>query len=123
MNNNNNEIDMGYILGVISILLGMINLQENREQSAHNDIQIANDKQAKYLLEGITQKFDEQNEMLEKIKKDLKFNTQITLVDDGAEYLVRDLWKMGHDLLSNINKRFDEQNKMLENMLKLLERK
>lgn len=58
---NNNEID---VLAIASILLGLQNLQENREQSAHNDVQAANDKQAKYLLEEITRKFDEQNKIL-----------------------------------------------------------
>ena len=59
---NNNESDI--ILAIVSILLGLQNLQENREQSAHNDVQAANDKQAKYLLEEISQKFDEQNKIL-----------------------------------------------------------
>lgn len=58
---NNNEID---VLAIAPILLGLQNLQENREQSAHNDVQAANDKQAKYLLEEITRKFDEQNKIL-----------------------------------------------------------
>lgn len=58
---NGNEID---ILAVVSVLLGLQNLQENREQSAHNDVQMANDKQAKYLLEEITRKFNEQNGIL-----------------------------------------------------------
>lgn len=58
---NNNEID---VLAIISVLLGLQNLQENREQSAHNDVQSANDKQAKYLLEELTKKFDEQNKIL-----------------------------------------------------------
>ena len=39
---NNKDID---ILAVASVLLGMQNLQENRQQSAHNDVQLANDKQ------------------------------------------------------------------------------
>ncbi len=60
--NNNNEID---ILAVISVLLGMQNLSENRQQSAHNDVQIANDKQAEYLLREIKQQFEEQNKVLE----------------------------------------------------------
>lgn len=47
--------------------LAMLNLQENREQSAHNDVSAANDKQAQYLLSELTKKFDEQNEMLKKI--------------------------------------------------------
>lgn len=35
--------------------------KHNRLQSAQNDVHAANDKQAQYLLEEITRKFDEQN--------------------------------------------------------------
>ena len=62
--NNNNEID---ILAVISVLLGLQNLNENRQQSAHNDVQAANDKQAAYLLEEINRRFDEQNKMIKRL--------------------------------------------------------
>lgn len=55
------------LLSVLSILLGVQNLQENRQQSAHNDVSAANDKQAQYLLAALSKKFDEQNEMLKKI--------------------------------------------------------
>ena len=61
MSNNNNEIDL---LSILSILLGIQNLQENRDQSKHNDVQLANDKQAKFLLNEISTKFEEQNAML-----------------------------------------------------------
>lgn len=54
-------------IGLLSILLGYENLMENRQQSAQNDVQSANDKQAQYLLSALYQKFDEQNKMLEKI--------------------------------------------------------
>lgn len=60
---NNNELD---ILAVVSVLLGVQNLQENRQQSAHNDVQLANDKQAEYLLQEINRRFDEQNNILAK---------------------------------------------------------
>lgn len=61
---NNNDID---ILAVISVLLGLQNLNENRQQSAHNDVQFANDKQAEYLLNEINKKFDEQNKILARV--------------------------------------------------------
>lgn len=54
-------------LAVLSFLLGYENLLENRDQSRQNDVQSANDRQAKYLLEELGRKFDEQNEMLRKI--------------------------------------------------------
>lgn len=64
--NNGKEAD---ILAIISVLLGMINVQENRLQSAQNDVQEANDEQAQYLLEEINKKFDEQNEILNRLVK------------------------------------------------------
>lgn len=54
-------------LTVLSFLLGYENLMENREQSRQNDVSDANDKQAKYLLDELGRKFDEQNTMLKKI--------------------------------------------------------
>lgn len=54
-------------IGLLSILLGYENLLENRQQSAQNDVQSANDKQAQYLLAELSRRFDEQNEMLRKI--------------------------------------------------------
>lgn len=46
-------------------------MQENRLQSAQNDVQMANDRQAKYLLEEINRRFDEQNVILRNIQKEL----------------------------------------------------
>lgn len=40
-------------------------MQENRLQSAQNDVQAANDRQAEYLLNEINRRFDEQNKILE----------------------------------------------------------
>lgn len=55
------------LLQILSLYIGLINVSENREQSAHNDVSVANDKQAQYLLTEINRKFEEQNEMLKKI--------------------------------------------------------
>lgn len=60
----NKELD---ILQAFSIYLGVLNLLENRSQSAHNDVSSSNDKQAQYLLTELGRKFDEQNEMLKQI--------------------------------------------------------
>ena len=68
MNGNNN----GDLLNIVSILIGLQNLQENREQSEHNDIQSANDNQTKFLLDELNKKFDEQNKMLNEILEILK---------------------------------------------------
>ena len=61
--NDNSFLDM---LNAISVIIGMQNLKENREQSAHNDVQIANAEQARYLLAEIALQFKEQNEILSK---------------------------------------------------------
>lgn len=54
-------------INLLSFVIGIENLQENREQSKHNDVQMANDKQAKFLLEEISKKFEEQNAILKEI--------------------------------------------------------
>ena len=64
--------DSSNLLNIISILLAMENLQENREQSRQNDVQSANDKQAQFLLSEIDRKFEEQNRMLEEIRDMIK---------------------------------------------------
>lgn len=64
-----NEQQQFYFSNAINLLalaLGIENLQENRAQSAHNDVQAANDRQAEYLLAELNKKFDEQNAILEK---------------------------------------------------------
>ena len=69
MNNPNNFFD---ILNLASLIVGIQNLNENREQSAHNDIQAANQEQAQFLLEEINRRFEEQNQMLRQILDILK---------------------------------------------------
>lgn len=62
MNRNEEFFDM---LNILSLILGYENLQENRQQSRHNDVQAANNAQAEYLLNEINKRFDEQNKILE----------------------------------------------------------
>ena len=62
-----NQYDALDFLNLMSFLLGYENLQENRQQSRHNDVQAANDKQAKFLLEELTKQFEQQNMLLQKI--------------------------------------------------------
>lgn len=68
--NPQNQIEL--LLSAFSILLGYVNLQENREQSAHNDVQAANDKQAQYLLQELKTMFEEQNAILKQIIEKLE---------------------------------------------------
>ena len=53
------------LINVLSFVIGYSNLQENRLQSAQNDVQAANDRQAEYLLNEINRRFDEQKKILE----------------------------------------------------------
>lgn len=67
-----NQFDALDALSLLSVLLGYQNLIENRQQSAHNDVSAANDKQAKTLLEELNKRFDEQNVMLREILEVIK---------------------------------------------------
>ncbi len=65
--NNNGQLDFIDILSVLSFIIAIQNLKENEEQSAHNDVQKANEKQANYILNEIKRLFQEQNELLTEI--------------------------------------------------------
>ena len=58
-------------LAVVYFLLGLENLQENREQSKHNDVQVANTKQSKILLNEINDNFKKMNDKLDLILEKL----------------------------------------------------
>lgn len=64
-NNNNNSDMAGNLLDLISVLVGLENLMENRQQSAENDVNFANQRQAKEILDDLHKQFDKQNAMLE----------------------------------------------------------
>lgn len=70
MNDNNNW--NGNLLNILSILLGYENLMENRQQSADNNVNMANQKQAKQILDDLHEQFAYQNRLLEEILKILK---------------------------------------------------
>lgn len=63
--NENQQLSAIDILSVLSFIIAIQNLDENRQQSAHNDVQAANAKQEQHLLQGIKKMFEEQNQMLE----------------------------------------------------------
>ena len=63
--NNNNSDMTGNLLDLISVLVGLENLMENRQQSAENDVNSANQRQAKEILNDLHEQFDKQNAMLE----------------------------------------------------------
>lgn len=64
-NNNNNSDMAGNLLDLISVLVGLENLMENRQQSAENNVNSANQRQAKEILDDLHKQFDKQNAMLE----------------------------------------------------------
>ena len=73
---NDRNYDFLDFLSVASFYMGYRNLLENQQQLKEtgelikkNDVNVANDKQAQFLLEEISRKFDEQNAMLERILK------------------------------------------------------
>lgn len=68
----NEGIKWADVLGVASFMLGLENLQENRQQSAQNDVNAANDKQASYLLSEIGKRLDRQDRTLEAILEKLE---------------------------------------------------
>ena len=55
------------LINILSFVVGLQNMRENELQSAHNDVQDANKEQARYLLQEINRRFDEQNRMLERL--------------------------------------------------------
>lgn len=70
--NERNGIEFADILGIMSFMLGMENLYENRAQSAQNDVGAANDKQASFLLSEIGKRLDEQDRTLDRILRKLE---------------------------------------------------
>ncbi len=65
--NYRNQLDALDILNVLAFWLGLENLRENREQSAHNDVNAANEKQAAMMMDGILEQFEEVKAMLARV--------------------------------------------------------
>lgn len=65
-------LEFADILAVWSLALGYQNLRENEEQSAHNDVSKANDRQAAYMLEAIGARLDAQDDKLDEILRTVK---------------------------------------------------
>lgn len=72
MNGNGRQYDIIDALSFLSFLLGYENLMENREQSRQNDISAANDKQAKFILERLERRFDEQDKLIKELADAIK---------------------------------------------------
>lgn len=68
----NKPLEIGDIINAMALIIGLQNLEENREQSQYNDVKRENDKQAKYLLYEIKSQFEKQNKILEQQSEMLK---------------------------------------------------
>lgn len=67
MGNNNssgNDDFSGFLLNIFSLAIGIQNLEENRQQSAANNIEKHNQEQEKHILNDLHEQFDKQNELL-----------------------------------------------------------
>ena len=82
-NNDNNELIN--LINILSFVVGYSNLQENRQQSAHNDVQSANDRQAEYLLNEINRRFDEQNRILDEQNRMLERLIELMEMEEMEE--------------------------------------
>lgn len=52
---------------ILALLIGLQNLLENRQQSAQNDVNAANELEARYILEQVNKRLDAQDAMLRQI--------------------------------------------------------
>ena len=107
--NNNQDNMFGNWIDIIALIIGLINLQENRQQSAYNDVQSANDKQAEYLLSEINRRFDEQNQMLRKLLEAIGGNEMKTInANELAKIVTEVIQAESGEILKNIqNKDWD----------------
>lgn len=69
---NNFENEYGNLINILALAIGLENLSENRQQTAYNDVNASNQKQADYLLKKIDEKFNQQNAILAEILKRLE---------------------------------------------------
>lgn len=65
----NKQFDIIDILGVVSFYISFMNLIENRQQTKDNDVNVANDKQARFLLDEINKKFDKIENEISQLKE------------------------------------------------------
>lgn len=64
---NQNENYFMNAVDILALLIGLQNLFENRQQSAQNDVNAANEREARYLLAEIGKRLDKQDAMLSRI--------------------------------------------------------
>lgn len=76
-NNQNQQYQDNYMnaVDILALLIGIQNLCENRQQSAQNDVNAANEREARYLLDELGKRLDEQDAMLKEILRRLNKET------------------------------------------------
>lgn len=62
---------------IAALLIGIVNLQENRQQTTYNDVHTANDEQARYLLDEIGKRLDRQDAILAHILELLEVGSHV----------------------------------------------
>lgn len=77
--NQQNEDNFFNAVNVVSLMLAYANLQENRAQSAYNDVHSANDEQAEYLIGEIKKMLDAQNLRLQRHEE------MLTIIMEGMK--------------------------------------
>lgn len=60
----NGDVVFGDLLNFVSIMIGLQNLEENRQQSKANDVEKHNNIQEKHILSDIHEQFEKQNKLL-----------------------------------------------------------
>lgn len=62
--NNANFMDA---VNIVALFIGILNMIQNQEQTAYNDVNAANEREARYLLDKIGKRLDFQDAMLKEI--------------------------------------------------------
>lgn len=68
-NAENKQFDFLDLINILSFWIAVMNLEQNIEQSKEQDINKANEKQQKEILNNIHEQFEQQNELIYSIEK------------------------------------------------------
>lgn len=68
-NAENKSFDFLDLINILSFWIAVMNLEQNIEQSKEQDINKANEKQQKEILNNIHEQFEQQNELIYSIEK------------------------------------------------------
>lgn len=68
-NAENKSFDFLDLINILSFWIAVMNLEQNIEQSKEQDINKANEKQQKEILDNIHEQFEQQNELIYSIEK------------------------------------------------------